>query len=117
MAAMVWEPARPSPMAAPTAPPPSARPPPTRAPATRTAPSMSFAAMFPLLCRDRVCVCSECPWSPGSSVLIPAHAHAEVHDRQKGENEGLDGADEELVEGLPDGEADPREVGGNQGDD
>ena len=40
-----------------------------------------------------------------------------VHDGQKGENEGLDGADEELVERLPDGQADPREVGRDQGDD
>src|ERR1700722_758182 len=117
MAAMVCEPARPSPTAAPMAPPPSARPPPIKAPATRTAPSMSFVAMFPLLCRDSFSKCWSVRRSPGSSVLVLAHAHTEVHDRQEGEDEGLNGADEQLVERLPYGQADPREVGRNEGHD
>src|SRR5580692_380512 len=118
MAAMVCEPARPSPTAAPIAPPPSARPPPMRAPATRTAPSMFPVAMFPLLCRDRVSKCSwSVRWPPGASVLVLTHAHTEVHDGQEGEDERLNGADEQLVEGLPDGQADLREVGRNEGHD
>src|ERR1700722_13978840 len=116
MAAMVCEPARPSPTAAPMAPPPSASPPPTRAPAIRTAPSIVLAAMFPLLCRDRVRRdrVRNVRWSPGCSVRVPAHAHAEVHDGQEGEDEGLDRADEQLVERLPHEQADPRRVGRDQ---
>ena len=51
--AMVWLPARPSPMAAPTAPPPSARPPPTMAPAILIAlgESMGLLPLLLLLCR------------------------------------------------------------------
>src|ERR1700722_3839228 len=96
MAAMVCEPARPSPTAAPMAPPPSASPPPTSAPAMRTAPSMLFAmflSFVEIVCRDRV---RNVRWSPGCSVRVPAHAHAEVHDGQEGEDEGLDRADEQL---------------------
>ena len=41
-------------------------------------------------------------------------AHAQVHDGEQGEDEGLDRSDEQLVEGLPDQQADPRQVGRDQ---
>src|ERR1017187_1706856 len=50
-------------------------------------------------------------------MLLGTHAHAEVHDGEQAEDEGLNGADKELVEGLPDGQADPRQVRRDQGDD
>src|SRR6516162_6654693 len=114
MAAIVWEPARPSPTAAPMAPPPRASPPPTSAPAIRIAPSVVPAMSLFLLCRDRV----DTPgWAADLVGLVPTHAHAEVHDGEKGEDEGLDRSDEQLVERLPDGEADPGQVGRDQRDD
>src|SRR5579871_1630286 len=84
MAAMVCEPARPSPTAAPMAPPPSARPPPTSAPAVRIAVSVELDI--------GVSLC----WS-----VFFGRRHADVHDREQREDQCLDRADEEGVERLP----------------
>src|SRR3954447_2454544 len=95
---MYWLPARPSPMAAPMAPPPSAMPPPTMAPASVTAWDMlSVAGMGCSLLEG-------CPPGGGRYAgLVPflAHGEAEVDDRQKREDQRLDHPDEH-VEELPD---------------
>src|SRR5579871_2349733 len=84
IAAMVCEPARPSPTAAPMAPPPSARPPPTSAPAVRIAVSVELDI--------GVSLC----WS-----VFFGRRHADVHDREQREDQCLDRDDEEGVERLP----------------
>src|ERR1700753_4166472 len=112
---MVWAPTRPSPMAAPIAPPASAIPPPMKAP-----PDLSPVLVSPPWAR------TDCTsdmtllarWSgegwravrPRAAVgdgeglvALLAHGRAEeLHDGQQGEDQRLDGADEE-VEELPRG--------------
>src|ERR1700722_1933506 len=106
--AMVWLPARPSPMAAPTAPPPISRPPPTMAPARLIAWSSPGSdigdAPFGLCYGEiwviwRSAVDTTASWAV-SSLMRFAHGGVEVEDREQGEDEGLDGADGE-VEELP----------------
>src|ERR1700722_6317238 len=87
MAAMVCDPARPSPTAAPMAPPPSARPPPVKAPAS----SMAFCVVAPATLS---CLLS------GALVGVLFGGELEVQQRQQGEDECLDDADEH-VEQLP----------------
>src|SRR5580658_9941295 len=107
--AMVWLPARPSPMAAPTAPPPISRPPPTMAPARLIAWSSPGSdigdAPFGVCCRE-IClavtrrnVSGRRVWSCAPLVRL-THGTVEVEDREQGEDECLDGPDEE-VEDLP----------------
>src|SRR5579883_1908529 len=98
--AIVWLPARPSPMAAPTAPPPRASPPPTIAPASRIASDVDPVAMtlsspfFSLLLR----IVRRAWRSVGD---VRGHGRLEVDDGEQGEDEGLDGPDAH-VEELPD---------------
>src|SRR5271165_1859337 len=105
---MVWLPARPSPMAAPTAPPPSARPPPTMAPAIRTASAIEASAMSasPFVfgwVQRRVGPDGSGVWCrrPVSGSVVRRHRRVEVEDGEQGEDEGLDGPDGH-VEQLPD---------------
>src|SRR5215467_640124 len=100
--AMVALPTRPSPIAAPMAPPPSAIPKPIAAPAREIA---WFMRTFLLLvwvggCGHPLCLASvrlvELLFKALTSL-------AEVNDRQQHEDEGLDCADKEHVEQLPDG--------------
>src|ERR1700722_18986823 len=92
MPAIVWLPAKPSPTAAPMAPPPRARPPPTKAPAS----SMAFwvvatgmGELSYLMEQGRT-----------SSVLRLFDCKLVVEDREQGKDEGLDQPDEH-VEQLP----------------
>src|ERR1035437_7328820 len=95
---MVWLPARPSPIAAPIAPPPRASPPPTRAPAMRTADAtVSVVAIFFYsswvglvrgLERDVV-------------RFFMARGHAEVQDCQQHEDERLNRSKQTGVQELP----------------
>src|SRR3954471_17727260 len=92
---MYWLPARPSPIAAPMAPPPSAIPPPTMAPASVTASLMfSTAIAFSLL------GVSGLAWGGerARAGLVPllVHGEAEVDDRQQAEDQCLDHADEHV---------------------
>src|SRR5579872_3970411 len=89
---MVCEPARPSPIAAPMAPPPRARPPPTSAPAVPIADS-------------NVCAMCGSPLLLVSRSVVGGRGHPEVHDREEREDQRLDRPDEQ-PEGLPD---EPRE--------
>src|SRR5271155_5647653 len=99
---MVWLPARPSPIAAPMAPPPMASPPPTSAPAMPIAPAtvcpaIVYSSWLVLLRSLEYCL-----------VLLVllllvllfdlffvARRHVEVDDRQQHEDIGLDQPDEE----------------------
>src|SRR6516165_7099303 len=92
MPAMVWLPARPSPTAAPMAPPPRAKPPPTKAPAS----SMAFSVVAAILKVSPIVGLLE-KWA---SVSVFFHGELEVEDREQGEDERLDHADEH-VEQLP----------------
>src|SRR5262245_12957257 len=134
---MYDEPARPSPTPAPIAPPARARPPPTKAPAVLTADSMvSVATVSPWLvapCPAQgvylwcgragrsgrelwVCV----PGDVGGRVVVGvrvllvvaavSRGHAEVQDRQQGEDEGLDRADRHVEELPDDGEEDRQDA-------
>src|SRR5277367_3791035 len=107
MAAIVWLPARPSPIAAPIAPPPRAKPPPTRAPAMLIAPSSVCAAIFYSSWLGLLRSLENClallfllHFDFFLVLLLVAHRHTEVDDREQHEDVGLDGADRE-VEGLP----------------
>src|SRR3954470_562114 len=97
---MYWLPARPSPMAAPMAPPPSAMPPPTMAPASVTAWFMFSTAIACSLLGVSVLRGGT---AAGKAGLVPllVHGEAEVHDRQQREDQRLDHTDEH-VEQLPD---------------
>src|SRR5262245_48776441 len=111
-------PARPSPTAAPMAPPPSARPPPTNAPAVWMACSIVLAifSSIPLVLLLCTCVPEDhrrIGWvgpreghrwgGPGRSVsaTLRRRHRAEVQNGQEREDERLDQADEQ-VEELPD---------------
>src|SRR5579875_553303 len=87
MPAMVWLPARPSPMAAPMAPPPRASPPPVKAPASSIA--FSKVAAIGLFVSLGV-----------GSVAALLDGELVVEDGEQGEDERLDDADEH-VEQLP----------------
>src|SRR5688572_23718440 len=124
---MVELPTRPSPMAAPTAPPPRARPPPIMAPAVVTAELST--AMFLLGSHHRASPAMDLGdafcwsvklWSGGLKLLrlgvclvlvgilglvvvavaVAGGRHAEVQDREQGEDQRLDRADED-AEQLP----------------
>src|SRR4051812_17456939 len=101
---MYWLPARPSPMAAPIAPPPRARPPPTIAPARATACCMFCTAM---------CL-SPSRWR-ATSVALLVYGKAEIDDGEQGKDQRLDAADEH-VEELPDGVRQPQHVRREQPD-
>src|SRR5207302_392613 len=101
---MVWLPTRPSPIAAPAAPPARARPPPMSAPAMRIAESRPASAAMrcpPVVrwccvrwCRVRWCVerrAGGVEW--GCSVLLDSGADSEIHHGEQGEDERLDGTD------------------------
>src|SRR6185437_12829760 len=101
---MVWLPARPSPMAAPTAPPPSARPPPIMAPASWMAwdwvsAIVVYLLWFPLA--DQLATVMSVHTGRLTSMNI-GHGRVEVEDGEQGEDERLDGPDDEDVEELPD---------------
>src|SRR5580658_6288326 len=104
---MVWLPARPSPIAAPMAPPPRASPPPTSAPAMPIAPAtvcpaIVYSSWLVLLRSLEYC---------GSLLFLllvllfvlflVASGHVEVDDREQHEDVRLDQPDGE-IEGLPD---------------
>src|ERR1700722_10831530 len=107
---MVWLPARPSPIAAPMAPPPMASPPPTSAPAMPIAPATVCAAMFYsswlVLLRtleDRalaVLLYLLLHLVLLFVFLVVAHRQSEVDDGEQHEDVCLDQTDRE-VEGLP----------------
>src|SRR4051812_31442093 len=101
---MYWLPARPSPIAAPIAPPPSARPPPTIAPARATACCMFCTAMC---------------WSPSrwraTSVALLVYGKAEIGDGEQGKDQRLNAADEH-VEKFPDRVRQPKHVRREQPD-
>src|SRR3954470_5955654 len=102
---MYWLPARPSPIAAPIAPPPSARPPPTIAPARATACCMFSTAMcLSLLVGGRA-----------TSVALLVYGETEIDDGEQGKDQRLDAADEH-VEELPDGVRQPKHVRREQPD-
>src|SRR4051794_24079297 len=101
---MYWLPARPSPIAAPIAPPPSARPPPTIAPARATACCMFCTAM---------CL-SPSRWR-ATSVALLVYGKAEIDDREQGKDQRLDAADEH-VEKFPDRVRQPKHVRREQPD-
>src|SRR3954447_5168745 len=132
---MVWAPARPSPTAAPMAPPPRARPPPTMAPAVLIADtsSGSAATVSPRFgapgAEPRVCcsvpragdrtVCSSRALEARKTVplvFLLLQREAEVQDREQGEDEGLDRPDDQ-VETLPQAVREPQQPGGDQPDD
>src|ERR1039458_325122 len=101
---MVWLPARPSPIAAPIAPPPRANPPPTSAPAMPIAPATVCAAIFysswlVLLRRLEYCVVLQLMLL--FVLFVMTHRQSEIDDREQHEDVGLDRSDRE-VEGLPD---------------
>src|ERR1039458_6012581 len=105
MPAMVALPAKPSPMAAPMAPPPRASPPPMKAPAELIAMSCVEAAagilgFFLLVGRD----CARCgPWASGRRPSVTSgDSRVEIEQGEQGEDERLDRADEQAVEQLPD---------------
>src|SRR5271154_1809957 len=104
---MVWLPARPSPIAAPMAPPPMANPPPTSAPAMPIAPATVCAAIVYsswLVLLRSLEYCGLLLFLLLVKLLfvlfVVAHRQPEVDDRQQHEDVGLDQADGE-VEGLP----------------
>src|SRR5271155_375154 len=104
---MVWLPARPSPIAAPMAPPPRASPPPTSAPAMPIAPATVCAAIFYSSWLVLLRMFEYCTLFLVLLLLVllfvlflVARRHIEVDDRQKHEDVGLDQPDGE-VEGLP----------------
>src|ERR1700752_3446427 len=93
MPAMVWLPARPSPTAAPIAPPPRASPPPAKAPAN----SMAFCVVAGIFLGF-----SYLDWTRRvTSVTLLLDGELEIQDRQQGKDERLDHPDEH-VEDLPD---------------
>src|ERR1039458_5411830 len=105
---MVWLPARPSPIAAPIAPPPMAMPPPTRAPAMPIAPSIVCPAIFYSSWLVLLRSLEYCGLLLFLLVLVlvfvlllVARRHVEVDDCEQHEDVGLDRSDSE-VEGLPD---------------
>src|ERR1700691_3413715 len=105
---MVWLPARPSPIAAPMAPPPRASPPPTSAPAMPIAPAtvcpaIVYSSWLVLLRRLEYCgVLDLLLFLVLLFVLfLVAGGHVEVDDREQHEDVRLDQPDGE-IEGLPD---------------
>src|SRR5690348_10440070 len=118
---MTAEPARPSPIAAPMAPPPRASPPPTMAsPSVMFPPSPSAAWARTLICLLVSFVRTS--WGrgvvrlEGGSLIVAAHRLGEVNQGEQGEDQRLDDADEH-VEELPDRVGRPQDVGGHQRDD
>src|SRR5580698_6068674 len=105
---MVWLPARPSPIAAPMAPPPRANPPPTSAPAMPIAPATVCAAIVYSSWLVLLRSFEYCGLFLFLLVLMllfmrlfVARRHVEVDDGEQHEDIGLDQSDGE-VEGLPD---------------
>src|SRR6195952_1663072 len=123
---MVWAPTRPSPMAAPMAPPASAMPPPMKAPPdfspvmgslpwARTDCTSDIDAPSELV-RSRVGGAGRPPGAVGDGedlVALLAHGGGEeLHDGEQREEQRLDGADEEVEElprGVREPEAPPRD--------
>src|SRR5277367_3581409 len=104
---MVWLPARPSPIAAPMAPPPSATPPPTSAPAMPIAPATVCAAIFysswlVLLRNLEYCGLLDLLllFVLLFVLFLVARRHVEVDDREQHENVRLNQTNGE-IEGLP----------------
>src|SRR5580704_11159707 len=100
---MVWLPARPSPIAAPMAPPPMANPPPTSAPAMPIAPATVCAAIFYsswLVLLRSLEYCGLFLYLLLLVLFLVAGRHIEVDDREQHEDVRLDQPDGE-VEGLP----------------
>src|SRR6266545_1988921 len=97
-------PARPSPTAAPMAPPPRARPPPTNAPASWIACSVVAISLLLFLSRSTAGWKEARRSRSGVSSSVPSlflgRRRPEVQDRQQGEDERLDEPDEQ-VEQLP----------------
>src|ERR1700722_5153632 len=123
MAAMVWLPARPSPIAAPIAPPPRASPPPTSAPAMPIAP----ATVCPAIVYSSWLVLLRCLEYSGVLdfllllvllfvLFLVARGHVEVDDREQHEDVRLDQPDGE-IEGLPDDLEGAEGFGGEGGQD
>src|ERR1035438_1687730 len=105
---MVWLPARPSPIAAPMAPPPMAMPPPTSAPAMPIAPATVCAAIFysswlVLLRSLEYCIALDFLLLLVFLFVhfLVARRHIEVNDCEQHEDIRLDHANRE-IEGLPD---------------
>src|ERR1700689_4871112 len=119
---MVWLPARPSPIAAPIAPPPRASPPPTRAPAMPIAP----ATVCPAIVYSSWLVLLRSLEYRGLLLFLllvlflvlflVARGHVEVDDREQHEDVRLDQADGE-IEGLPDDLEGAEGLGGEGGHD
>src|SRR5450631_565489 len=104
---MVWAPARPSPTAAPMAPPARVRPPPTKAPAVLMALSRFAASVAMSLLVSRCWSSSCCQWlvrfddglpvgngmgvrvTVGGAVAFGRGGKREVQDREQREDEGL----------------------------
>src|SRR3954452_11156253 len=118
---MTAEPARPSPMAAPMAPPPRASPPPIMAKPSVTFPVMPSAAWARTLISLLVSFV-RASWVGGrggsvvGSLVLAAHRLSEVDQGEQGEDQRLDDTDEH-VEELPDRVGQPQDVGGHQRDD
>src|SRR3954452_11370608 len=118
---MTAEPARPSPMAAPMAPPPRASPPPIMAKPSVTFPVMPSAAWARTLISLLVSFVRK-SWVGGrgglvvSSLVLAAHRLGEVNQGERGEDQLLDDAYEH-VEQLPDRVRRPQDVRGQQRDD
>src|SRR5580704_7127241 len=105
---MVWLPAKPSPIAAPMAPPPRASPPPTSAPAMPIAPATVCAAIvysswLVLLRSFEYCALLLVLLFLALFFLLflVAGRHVEVDDREQHEDVRLDQSDGQ-IEGLPD---------------
>src|SRR5690349_21266827 len=118
---MTAEPARPSPIAAPMAPPPRASPPPTMASPSVMFPPSPSAAWARTLISLLVSFVRK-SWIGGrgrsvvGSLVLAAHRLTEVDQGEQGEDQRLDHPDEH-VEELPDRIGQPQDVGGHQRDD
>src|SRR6202789_3171753 len=120
---MVWLPARPSPIAAPMAPPPSARPPRTSAPAMPIAPAtvcpaIVYSSWLVLLRSLEYCglLLVLLLLVLFFVLFLVTRRHVEVDDRQQHEDVRLDQPDEE-VEGLPEDLERSNRLGGQRRDD